>query len=88
MADSYKKHTAVEVGYAAMDGEKDTYDNYKDLVNENYYVVPIAHKTMGSWAPDSLKFMKDLGSRVCNKEVYMIQFLMSEWNKLCSNHCV
>ena len=45
-------------------------------------------KSMGSWAPDSLKFMKDLGSRVCNKEVYMIQFLMSEWNKLCSNHCV
>ena len=42
----------------------DKYDNYKDLVNENYNVVPIAHETMGSWAPDSLKFMKDLGSRV------------------------
>ena len=49
LANSYKKHTAVEVGYAAMDGEKDKYDNYKDLVNDNYYVVPIAHKTMGSW---------------------------------------
>ena len=36
----------------------------KYLVNDNYYVVPIAHETMGSWAPDSLKFMKDLGSRV------------------------
>ena len=34
------------------------------LVNDNYYVVPIAHETMGSWAPDSYKFMKDLGSRV------------------------
>ena len=56
--------TTVEVGYAAMDGEKDKYDNYKDLVNDNYYVVPIAHETMGSWAPDSLKFLKDLGSRV------------------------
>ena len=54
----------MEVGYAAMDGEKDKYDNYKDLVNENYYVVPIAHETMGSWAPDSLKFLKDLGSRI------------------------
>ena len=64
LADSYKKHTAVEVGYAAKDGEKDKYDNYKDLVNDNYHVVPIAHETMGSWAPDSLKFMKDLGSRV------------------------
>ena len=42
-------------------GEKDKYDNYMDLVNENYYVVPIAHKTM---APDSLKFLKDLGSRI------------------------
>ena len=29
-----------------------------------YYVAPLAHETMGSWAPDSLKFMKDLGSRV------------------------
>ena len=37
---------------------------YKDLVNDNKDVVPIAHETMGSWAPDSLKFMKDLGSRV------------------------
>ena len=36
------------------------YDNYKDLVNENYHVVPIAHKTVGSWAPYSLKFV---GSR-------------------------
>ena len=34
------------------------------LQAENYYVVPIAQETMGSWAPDSLKFMKDLGSRV------------------------
>ena len=33
--------------YAAMEGEKDKYDNYKDLVNDNYYVVPIAHKTHG-----------------------------------------
>ena len=64
LADSYKVHTAMEVGYAAMQGEKDKYDNYKDLVNDNYHVVPIAHETMGSWAPDSLKFMKDLGSRI------------------------
>ena len=34
-----------------------------------YYVVPIAHETMGSWAPDSLKFMKDLGSRITEKQV-------------------
>jgi hypothetical protein len=36
----------------------------KVVINENYYVVPIAHKTMGSWAPDSLKFVKELGSRI------------------------
>ena len=30
LANSYKKHTAVEVGYAAMDGKKDKYDNYKE----------------------------------------------------------
>ena len=52
----------------AIQGGKDKYDNYKDLVNDNYYVVPIAHKTMGSWAPDSL-----------NKEVKIVYrlFLVS-----------
>ena len=30
----------------------------------NYYVVPIAHETMDTWASDSLKFMKDLESRI------------------------
>ena len=29
--------------YAAKEGEKDKYDNYIYLVNENHYVVPIAH---------------------------------------------
>ena len=47
-----------------LEGEKEKYVNIKELVNDNYYVVPIAHETMGSWAPDSLKFMKDLGSRI------------------------
>ena len=64
LADAYKEHTAVQVGYAAKVGEKDKFRNYEELVNENYFVVPIAHETMGSWAPDSLKFMKDLGSRI------------------------
>ena len=27
----------------------DKYDNYKDLVNENYYVVPIANKSFFLW---------------------------------------
>ena len=43
-----EKEAAVEAGYAAIQGEKDKYDNYKELVNDNYYVVPIAHETMGS----------------------------------------
>ena len=30
----------MEAGYVAKEGEKDKYDNYKDVVNENYYVVP------------------------------------------------
>ena len=64
MADTYKEHTAEEVGYAAKEGEKEKFKNYEELVNDNYFVVPIAHETMGSWAPDSLKFLKDLGSRI------------------------
>lgn len=64
LADTYKEHTAEEVGYAAKEGEKEKFKNYEELVNDNYFVVPIAHETMGSWAPDSLKFLKDLGSRI------------------------
>ena len=33
------------------------YDNYEELVKDHYYVVPMAHETMGSWAPNSLKFI-------------------------------
>ena len=33
LADSYKEHTAVEVGYAAKQGEKDKYVNYEDAEN-------------------------------------------------------
>ena len=75
-----------------MQGEKDKYDNYKDLVNDNYHVVPIAHQTMGSWAPDSLRFMKDLGSRVseatgekCAKSFLLQSFSMNlqRGNALC-----
>ena len=31
------------------------YFNYEELVKDHYYVVPMAHETMGSWAPNSLK---------------------------------
>ena len=64
LADSYKKFTAEEAGDAAIEGKKDRFNNYVELVNDNYYVVPIAHETMSSLAPDSLKFMKNLGSRI------------------------
>ena len=36
------------------------YDKYEELVKEDYKVVlrvvPITHETMGSWAPDIIKF--------------------------------
>ena len=54
----------MEAGYAAKVGEKDEFRNYEELVNDNYYVVPIAHETMGSRTSDSYKFYKDLGSRI------------------------
>ena len=47
-----------------MQGKKYKYDNYKDLVNDNYYVVPIAHETMGSWAPDRGAFKNYLHLQV------------------------
>ena len=66
----------------------------KDLVNDNYYVVPISHKTMGSCAQDSLKFMKDLGSRVTeatgekHANFFLFQNLsmnLQRGNDLCSS---
>ena len=48
----------------AIEGEKDKFKNYVELVNDNYYVVSIVHETMSSWAPNSLNFVKDLGSRI------------------------
>ena len=39
-------------------------DNYKDLVNDNYYVVLIAHETMGSKAPDSLMMYERFGIKI------------------------
>ena len=57
-----------------MEEEKDKHDNYKDLVNDNYHVDPIAHEIMGSWAPDkvwdqeSLKqWGKNMPSFSCSK---------------------
>ena len=32
--------------------------------NPQSFLVPIAHESMGSWAPNSLKFLKNLGSRI------------------------
>ena len=58
------KHRSHLLKNVAIEGEKYKFKNYVELVNDNYYVVPIVHETMGSWAPDSLNFVKDLGSQI------------------------
>ena len=64
MASSYKEQSVVEAGYATKKGKTEKLLKYKELVNDNYYGVHIFNETMGSWAPDSLEFIKDLRARV------------------------
>ena len=50
-------------GKAAQRAEGTKRRNYSDLATESS-VQPIALETFGSWAPDSLKFMKSLGEQI------------------------
>ena len=61
-------------------------------MNDNYCVDPIAHETLGWWAPDSLKFLKDLGFQIIestgekNARSFLFQSLimnLQRGNALC-----
>ena len=36
----------------------------KNLQPTTYTVIPVAMETLGSWGPQGLKFIKDIGSRI------------------------
>ena len=43
--------------------EKRKSTHYQEL-SRQYVVTPIAMETLGSWGPQTVKFIKDLGSRI------------------------
>ena len=60
---SYVDLTAQSSGKAAEKAERDKLTKYQELTRE-YIVMPVANETLGSWAPDSLKFIEEIGSRI------------------------
>ena len=60
---SYVGGTSKEAGKAAEDAEQAKTTKYRDLAAK-FNVIPVANETFGSWAPSSLKFIKEIGERM------------------------
>ena len=58
-----KKSTSKEAGKAASLAEDNKLKKYRHL-NNDYYVVPVAIETLGSYGPHALGFIKDIGRRI------------------------
>ena len=58
-----KKSTSKEAGKAASLAEDKKLKKYRHL-NNDYYVVPVAIETLGSYGPYALDFIKDIGRRI------------------------
>ena len=63
LCDSYVQDSAKEAGKAAKNAETRKHNKYKDL-KDNYLFTPIAIETFGSWGPESLKFIKEVGRKI------------------------
>ena len=63
LCDSYVHESAKEAGKAAQMAEVRKHNKYKDL-KDNYMFTPIAVETFGSWGPESLKFIKEIGNKI------------------------
>ena len=58
-----KKSTFKEAGKAASLAEEKNLKKYRHL-NNNYYEVPVAIETLGSYGPYALDFIKDIGCKI------------------------
>ena len=65
LCDTYVLDSVQEAGKAAKIAEMKKNNKYKDL-EQNYVFKPIAVETFGSWGPESLKFVKEIGKRIQN----------------------
>ena len=62
-ATSYIKKTSMNAGSAAKLVENKKVQKYQSLLSE-YYFVPVAIETGGSWGKDGLRFVKEIGQRI------------------------
>ena len=63
LAASYVDKTSRTAGLAAEQGEKRKIDKYKELTGR-FVFYPVSVETLGSWGELSVKFIKDIGSRI------------------------
>ena len=63
LASSFTIKTSQSAGLAANIGEEIKNKKYEELTHD-FDFTPIAVETMGSWGSETLKFLKELGSRI------------------------
>ena len=63
LCDTFVLDSAREACQAAKTAETKKKNKYKTLEN-NYIFAPIAVETYGSWGPESLKFIKEVGKKI------------------------
>lgn len=57
--------TSQEAGKAAVKAQTDKMSHYQEL-SLNYIIQPVAVETLGSWGPDSLSFVRQIGQRIAD----------------------
>ena len=65
LCSSHVSQTSQEASRAAVKAEQIKLKHYQEL-GATFTVVPIAMETMGSWGPDSLKFVSEIGQRIAS----------------------
>ena len=63
LCDSYVRDTAKEAEKAAKLAETKKHNKHRDL-KDNYLFTPIAIETFGSFGPESLRFIKEVGKKI------------------------
>ena len=63
---SYALKTSRKAGEAAEMAEKEKEEKYEELTHD-FNFTPVANETLGSWGSTSIKFIKDLGSRIAER---------------------
>ena len=64
LAPSHISATSEEAGKSAEQAERKKITHYEQLASSGYIVMPVATETLGSWGQSSLKFIKQIGSRI------------------------